>query len=129
MERPRARASGEGLLRAAALHAHARPSHSFKKIARLRSSASADFENLFTTMYVCMRARTRNSELDHIWEFMSFSSYGMGTQSSGAVQVCTIARAHVHAAYVYKCTQMCLCTHMHAHVSLYTHARTCVWYT
>ena len=28
-----------------------------------------------------------HSELDHIWEFMSFSSYGMGTSSSGAVQL------------------------------------------
>jgi hypothetical protein len=35
------------------------------------------------------RARTRSlhRELDHIWEFMSFSSYNMGTTSSGAVQL------------------------------------------
>ena len=29
----------------------------------------------------------RSLHVDHIWEFMSFSSYGSGTTSSGAVQL------------------------------------------
>lgn len=29
----------------------------------------------------------RQLDVDHVWEFMSFSSYGTGTTSSGAVQM------------------------------------------
>jgi hypothetical protein len=68
-------------------------------------------------------ARSNTSELDHIWEFMSFSSYGMGTQSSGAVQVCSARKdmrtrrqtCDVHTSHVCMCEpERALCSHIHA---------------
>jgi hypoxanthine phosphoribosyltransferase len=38
-------------------------------------------------MYQPRQDLVRNLDIDHVWEFMSFSSYGTGTTSSGAVQM------------------------------------------